>query len=70
MKKEKADMEAGVTDTIQQLQLQMTNAVQVAVEKTTSLQEALQASLGRNAELEAQLAHLQASQEVTERSLS
>lgn len=58
MKRQKSELEASVNGTVQQLQLQMMNAVKVAVEKTSSLQAQLQERNSRIEELERQLAQM------------
>ena len=59
LKKDKADLETNVAETIQHLQSQMATAVKVAIEKTSVLQMELNASQRRNEELERQIIELQ-----------
>ena len=58
LNRQKSELEASVKENVQQLQLQMMNAVKVAVDKTTSLQLQLQERNSRVEELERQLSQL------------
>lgn len=62
LKQQKSELEASINGTVQQLQSQMLNTVNVAVEKANSLQVELKASNSKVAELERQLAYLQSTQ--------
>ena len=62
LKRQKSKLEASVNGTVQLLQLQMMNAVKVAVEKTSSLQAQLQERNSRVEELERQLAQMRSTE--------